>query len=109
MSLNDIVQSAQGGEALNNLASRFRLTPEQTQSAINALLPAIEMGLQNKLQSGGGHGAILGQLGGAAAAGVAGTPGVAADDPNAMIQHGSSVLGDLFGGQHTNTQVAQQA
>jgi hypothetical protein len=108
MSLNDIVQSAQGGEAVNNLASRFGLTPEQTQSAINALLPAFEMGLQNKLQSGGGGlGSILGQLAGEGQPPTASDPG--AIDSGAASAHGASVLGDLFGGAHTNGQVAQQA
>ena len=32
MTLNDIIQSAQGGAGLQNLASQFGLSPEQTQS-----------------------------------------------------------------------------
>ncbi|UDL93777.1 DUF937 domain-containing protein [Lichenihabitans sp. PAMC28606] len=108
MSLNDIIQSAQGGEAVNNLSSRFGLTPEQTQSAINALLPAFQMGLQNKMQGGaGGLGSILGQLGSSTHQGAFADAGTATS-PTA-VQAGSSVLGDLFGGQHASTQVAQQA
>ena len=46
MSLNDIIQAAQGGQAINNLASQFGLTPEQTQAAVQAMMPAFSMGLQ---------------------------------------------------------------
>ncbi len=35
--LSEIMQSAQGGQAIPNLAKQFGLTPEQTQAAINAL------------------------------------------------------------------------
>ncbi len=43
--LSEIMQSAQGGQAIPNLAKQFGLTPEQTQAAINALLPAFSVGL----------------------------------------------------------------
>ena len=41
MTLNDIIQSAQGGAGLQNLASEFGLTPEQTQAAVQAIIPAL--------------------------------------------------------------------
>ena len=47
MNLNDILQAAQGGQGVTNLASQFGLTPEQTQAAIQAMIPAFSGGLQN--------------------------------------------------------------
>ena len=60
--LNDILQSAQGGEAINNIAQRFGLSPEQAQAAVQALIPALSAGL-TKAAANPGH-ARLGHLGG---------------------------------------------
>lgn len=106
LNLNDLVQSAQGGQAVDNLARRFGLSPEQAQSAINALLPAFEMGMQNKIQSGTA-GAVLSHLGTAGPSNAYNDP--AATQSPATVAHGGSILGSLFGGGGTTTQVAQQA
>src|SRR5260370_34703566 len=62
MNLNDIMQAAQGGQGVNNLAAQFGLTPEQTQSAIQSMMPAFSMGLQKTAQDPSGLGGILSQL-----------------------------------------------
>ena len=54
MNLNDIIQAAQGGQGVNNLASQFGLSPEQTQAAIQAMMPAFSTGLQNAMQDPAG-------------------------------------------------------
>src|SRR5664279_5637237 len=46
MNLNDIIQAAQGGEGVANLGAQFGLTPEQTQAAVQALMPAFSTALQ---------------------------------------------------------------
>lgn len=48
MNLFDIMQSAQSGQALPNLAQQYGLTMQQTQAALDALLPAFSMGLQRQ-------------------------------------------------------------
>ncbi len=106
MTLNDIVQSAQGGQAIDNIAARFGLSPEQAQNAVTALLPAFQMGLQN-VTAGGGIGSILQHLGNGAHQQSYADPG-AAQSPEAT-QAGGSVLGDIFGGHAATGQVAQQA
>lgn len=106
LNLNDLVQSAQGGQAVDNLASRFGLSPQQAQSAINAVLPAFEMGMQNKIQNGTA-GAVLSHLGTAGPSNAFNDP--AATQSPATVAHGGSILGSLFGGGGTTTQVAQQA
>jgi len=62
MNLNDIIQAAQGGQGVNNLASQFGLSPEQAQAAIQAMIPAFSGGLQNAAQSPSGLGGLLSQL-----------------------------------------------
>lgn len=106
MSLNDIVQSAQGGQAIDNIAARFGLSPDQAQNAVKALLPAFQMGLQNTA-SGGGLGSILQHLGNGAHQQSYADPGAA--QSTAATQGGGSILGDIFGGHATTGQVAQQA
>ena len=62
MNLNDIIQAAQGGQGINNLANQFGLTPEQAQAAINAMIPALSGGLQQAAQDPSGLGGILSHL-----------------------------------------------
>lgn len=103
MNLSDIVQFAQGGQAIDNLAARFGLTPDQAQRAVQALLPAFQMGLQNRAATGG-VGSILAHLGNPAHQEAYADAGAA---QSGGAQAGGAVLGDLFGGAHA--QVAQQA
>ena len=44
--LNNILDSAHDGQAVALLGREFGLTPEQTQAAVTALLPAISTGLK---------------------------------------------------------------
>src|SRR5258708_19233710 len=62
MNLNDIIQAAQGGQGVNNLANQFGLTPEQTQAAIQAIIPAFSHALQRTAEDPTGLGGILSQL-----------------------------------------------
>jgi hypothetical protein len=50
MNLFEMMQSAQNGQAMQNLARQYGLSQQQTQSAIEALLPAFSMGLQRQTQ-----------------------------------------------------------
>ncbi|TVR10744.1 MAG: DUF937 domain-containing protein [Salinarimonadaceae bacterium] len=42
----EIMRTAQGGDAIANMAGRFGLSPEQTTKAVAALLPAFAIGFQ---------------------------------------------------------------
>ena len=46
MNLNDIIQAAQGGQGVANLANQFGLTPDQAQAAVQAMMPAFSTALQ---------------------------------------------------------------
>jgi len=44
--LYEILADAQQGEAMAELGREFGLTPQQTQAAVAALLPAISLGIK---------------------------------------------------------------
>lgn len=105
MTLNDIIQAAHGGQGINNLASQFGLTPEQTQAAIQAMIPAFSMGLQRAAQDPTGFGGIVSQLTSAAHQGSFADPSRA----SAAAGPGGAVLGQIFGSPQIAAQLGQQA
>jgi hypothetical protein len=105
MTLNDIIQAAHGGQGVNNLASQFGLTPEQTQAAIQAMIPAFSMGLQKTAQDPTGLGGILTQLTNAVHQGAYSDPSQA----SAVAGAGGGVLGQIFGSPQITSQLSQQA
>jgi hypothetical protein len=63
-SLYEILANAQQGEAMAGLGREFGLTPQQTQAAVESLLPAISMGLKQSTATPEGLGdlfAVMGQ------------------------------------------------
>ena len=103
--LNDIIQNAQGGQAIGNLARQFGLSPQQAQAAVSSLLPGLSMGINNAAQSPGGLGGILGQLLNGANTDAFHHPVVAA---TTGAQHGGDILGQVLGGGHMQPQVQPQ-
>ena len=106
--LNEIIQASQGGQGLSNLAAQFGLSPQQTQAALDALLPAVSKGLQTTAQAGGGGlGDIIGHMMNGANQTTFQNP-QAAQAPSAATA-GGNVLGQIFGGNTGAAQVAQHA
>ena len=104
MNLNDIIQAAQGGQGVNNLAAQFGLTPDQAQAAVQAAIPAFSQGLQGATQDPNGLGGILGHL-------TAGVHQASYADPNqagAATGAGGDVLGQIFGSSQVTSQISQQ-
>jgi hypothetical protein len=104
--LNDILQNAQGGNAVGNLAQRFGLSPDQTNNAIQALIPALSAALQNKAGDPGALGSIISAMTDKDHQASFSNPD-AAPHPDAVAK-GQDVLGDLFGSSNVTNQVAQQ-
>jgi hypothetical protein len=104
--LNDIMQNAQGGKAIENLAQQFGLSPEQTQNAIQGLIPALSTALQNKAGDPGALGSIISAITDKDHQ-TAFNNANAAPNPDAVAK-GQDVLGDLFGSSHITNQIAQQ-
>lgn len=61
--LYEILDNAHDGEGVTALGREFGLTQRQTQAAINALLPAISMGLKQSTASVDGLGNLLAMMG----------------------------------------------
>jgi hypothetical protein len=102
--LGNLLQGALGGGQqqdsapqidVGGLASQFGLTPDQANSAVGALLPAILGGIKNTESAGG-----LGDL-----AGMASNIGV----PHQDVDGGNSILGQIFGSKDVSRQVASHA
>ena len=62
-SLYDILADAEDGEAMAMLGREFGLTPQQTQAAVMALLPAISTGLKQATATPEGLGSLFGVMG----------------------------------------------
>lgn len=105
--LNDILQSAQGGQAINNLAQRFGISPEQAQAAAQALIPALSAGLAKCATQPGALGSIISAIADSDHQASFSNP-AAAQSPTA-VQKGSDALSQILGSSHIVQQIAQQA
>src|SRR5437588_784632 len=62
-SLYELLDNAHDGEGISALGREFGLTPEQTEAAVNALLPAISIGLKQSTATVDGLGRLLATMG----------------------------------------------
>ncbi|TXN24661.1 DUF937 domain-containing protein [Methylobacterium sp. WL9] len=98
--LFDILQS-QAGPGMQSIGQQFGLTPEQSRSAMNALLPALAAGLQRSAASDPmGFGRMLGMAG---ANPYFGAP------PQPQPTPQPDLLGQIFGSSMLSQAVLQQA
>ena len=61
--LYEVVAVAQNGEAMTELGREFGLSPQQTQAAVAALLPAMSMGLKRTTATPEGLGDLFALMG----------------------------------------------
>jgi hypothetical protein len=107
LNLFEIMQQAQGGQAMNNLSRQFGLSQNQTQNAVEALLPAFQMGLERQTQNADMFSTFIQNL-------ASGQHGPVYDRdgdgiPDEVVPQGNDVLGQLFGGKEVSRAVAAQA
>ncbi len=107
MNLFDIMQSAQSGRALPNLAQQYGLTMQQMQAALDALLPAFSMGLQRQTRDPYAFGSLAQMMTASPYARFfeAGGYGIPAGAQTA----GNDVLSQLFGSREVSQAIAAQA
>ena len=105
--INDILNAAQGGQGVNNIAQQFGLSPEQTQAAIQAVIPAFSQGMQNQAAAPGGLESIIGALTGGIHQQSFQNP-AAAQSPAAQAA-GGDMLSQIFGNNQIVSQIAQHA
>jgi hypothetical protein len=94
--LYEVLANAQQGEALDQIGHAYGLTPQQTQAAVAALLPAMLMGLKRSMTTPDGLGQFLSLMGS--------QPDLYAmyEDPGAAFSRegwaaGNAVLSNMFG------------
>ncbi len=105
--LSEILQNAQGGKAVENLAQQFGITPDQAQAAVHALIPAISAGLSQKAAQPNALGSIISAIQDADLQASFSNPDAAQSD--SAVQKGNDIIGNLFGSSHIANQIAQQA
>lgn len=104
--LNEIVQNAQGGQAIDNLAQRFGISPEQAQAAVQALIPALSAGLAKCATNPNALGSIISAM--TDADHQASFSSSAAAQSPAALQKGNDALTQIFGSSHIVQQLVQQ-
>lgn len=107
MNLFEMMMQAQGGNAVSNMARQFGLAPEQAQGAMEAILPAFQMGMQRQAASTDGLQNLIQMFGGGQHAASYDADGDGIPD-NAATQ-GNDILGQLFGSKDVSRAVAAQA
>ena len=103
----DLMRQAQGGHGLENFARQFGLSPQQTNAAIAALMPAFAMGLQRAATDPGAMAQLFRVMSGGHFPTFWDSPG-RAFTPQAR-QEGKELLDQLFGSDEVSRRVAHQA
>lgn len=106
-SLFDMLADAQNGNALDQIARQFNLSQQQTQDAMEALLPAFSQGLKRNASTPNDLGSFLTALASGQHAKYF-EDATNAFSPQGM-QDGNGILGHLFGSKDLSRAVAQQA
>ncbi|TIU32236.1 MAG: DUF937 domain-containing protein [Mesorhizobium sp.] len=106
-SLFDIFSQAQNGAGMQALAQQYGLSMQQTQAAIQALLPAFSQGLQRNTADPYGMGAFMTAM-------ASGQHAKYFEDATRAfspqgINEGNGILGHLFGSKDLSRAVAAQA
>lgn len=106
MNMMDMIMQAAGGNTAQQAGSQFGLSPEMSQKAIGALLPAISSAMKQNTASPQGLAGLLGALQG-------GGHEQYLDNPEALAQNapteGNAILGHLFGTKEVSRAVAGRA
>jgi len=106
--LYDVLADAEGGQAMARLSREFGLTPQQTEDAVTALLPAISSGLKRSTATPEGFGNLLAMMG------QQEDLRAIQDDPRVAFAPagraaGNDVLSTIFGSPDVSRAVADQA
>ncbi|MFK5980333.1 MAG: DUF937 domain-containing protein [Rhizobiaceae bacterium] len=107
LTLFEMMQNAQSGELHQNLSRQFKLTQEQTEKALEALLPAFSQGLKRNTADPAGFASFMQALSGGQHSQYMDNPAQAFSP--AGMQEGNAILSHLFGNKDVSRAVASQA
>ncbi|MGH6869777.1 MAG: DUF937 domain-containing protein, partial [Methylocella sp.] len=105
--LYEILRSAQGGHALDNLATQFGITAEEADAAVKAVVPALSAGLLKQAVEPHAFGALIGALGEGQHLAAFADP--AAAQATATAQKGGDVLYQILGSHNAREEIALRA
>ncbi|MGP9820248.1 DUF937 domain-containing protein [Salinarimonas sp. NSM] len=105
--LFDLIRTAQGGAAFDNLAKAFGLSTEDTRKAVAALVPAFAMGLQRSAASPESMDALVRMMATGAFSGAWSDPKTAFSQRSRDT--GADALATMFGSPDYVTRVSEQA
>jgi hypothetical protein len=105
--LYEIVQNAQNGQAIENLAKQFNISPDEADSAVRALLPGLSAAFVKRAAEPAAFGSILGALGDQQHAAAFIDADAARSDET--TQKGAAALQHLFGSPDASAAIAQHA
>ncbi len=105
--LFDMLTNAQNGNGMDMLARQFNLSQQQTQAAVEALLPAFSQGLKRNASDPYGVGAFMSAM-------ASGNHAKYFEDATKAfapqgVAEGNGILGHLFGSKDLSRAVAAQA
>jgi hypothetical protein len=103
----DTIMNAAGGGAVQQIGQRFGLSPEQTSSALDQLVPALMAGLQRNTSQEGGMGALLSALNSGGHSQYLDNPELLGQET--ATQDGNSILSHILGSKDVSRAVAGQA
>jgi len=107
MNVLDVLLSAQGGGAVQQLGQSAGLSPDQTAAILQQVVPAMTRGLQRNAGSGDGLGALIGALAGGSHQRYLENP--AEVTTSGAVREGESILGHIFGNRDVSRNVAARA
>ena len=107
MNILDAILNAQNGAAVSRLGSQVGLAPDQTTTALSALVPALAAGFQRNIQSLGGLESLTSAL-------ASGNHRQYMDNPTTLgdpsaVADGNGILGHLLGSKEVSREVASRA
>src|SRR5450631_2348845 len=105
--LYEIVQNAQNGQAIDNLAKQFNISPDEADNAVRALLPGLSTAFMQRAAEPAAFGSILGALGDQQHAAAFVDAAVARSGET--TQKGAAALQHLFGSPDASAAIAQHA
>ncbi len=104
MNIMDILNQAQGGNAIGNIAKQVGISPDQAGSVLKELMPQFGNSIKEKASSKSGLEGMFDQFSQKGSSDFLNNDSALAD-PAAQDQ-GNSILGDLFGSKEKSRQVA---
>jgi hypothetical protein len=105
--LYEILRHAQGGHALENLATQFGITTEEADTAVKAIVPALSAGFLKQASEPHAFCSFIGALG--EGQHLAAFTDPAAAQATATAQKGGDILSQILGSHNAREEIAVRA